>query len=97
MRAEQFSALFRHDELVHRLQAFEGVLAIEDARLVRIAILGEQDAPPEATVDGRAAHQDGDVQFAAVQFVDDQRHLLGGGDQQRREADGGGVAPRRPS
>ena len=79
------------DELVHRLEPLEGVLAVEHAGVVRIAVLGEQDAAAEAAVDGGAADQHRELQSAALQFVDDQRHLLGGADQQRGEADGGGV------
>jgi hypothetical protein len=51
---------------------------------VDIPIFREQDPTPEATVDRRAAHQHRELKSAAVQFVYDQRHLLGGRYQQRR-------------
>ena len=56
-----------------------------------IAVFREHDPATEAAVDGRAADQHRKFQIAAMQFVDDQRHLLRRGNQQGRETDGGGI------
>ena len=73
---------------IHGGQAFKGIFAVEDTRCVRFPGFGQQDAAPKTAVDGRAADEHREVQPAALQFVDDQRHLLAGADQQRAEANG---------
>ena len=91
---DQGRALLRLDQLVHHGQAGEGVLAVEDAGvvdLVGLLALRVQDAAPEVAVDRGAADQHGVLQAALVQLLDGERHLLGGRDEQRAEADRGGV------
>ena len=61
----------------------EGFLAIEDARIVSVAVGG--GCGDRAAIDGCAADEDGDFMSAAVHFVDDERHLLGCGNQQSRQ------------
>ena len=51
----------------------------------------KQDAATKAAIDGCAANEDGDFMSAAMQFIDDQRHLLGSGYQQRRQSNCGGI------
>ena len=73
---------------IHHRQPFKGILAVEHPWLVQVAGLSVQDAPAKAPVDGCAAHQHGQLQPAALQLVDDQRHLLGSVDQQCAQANG---------
>src|SRR5512144_259011 len=54
---QQFLTFFRDDKLVHGLEPFERVFAVEDSRLMNTPIFGEEDAPSKATVDRRTAHQ----------------------------------------
>ena len=54
-------------------------------------VVQEHEPLPEATVNGGAADEHGEVQAAAVQFPDDDRHLFTGADQQGRQADGVGT------
>ena len=82
---------FGVDQLVHRLETFECVLAIEDAGLVEVSAFGLEDAASEATVDRCAADEHRDLVSTAVQFVDDERHLLGSGNQKRTQTNRGGV------
>jgi hypothetical protein len=82
------------DELVHLGQALEGVLAVEDAALVDGVVLAPvrvQGAQSEVAVDRRAADQHREAQLLLVELLDAHRHLLGRGDEQRAEADRGGV------
>ncbi len=78
------------DQCVHRVEALEGVLAVEDAGLVDLvglAALRVEHAAAEVAVDRGAADQHREVVPALVQLGDRGRHLLRGGDEQRREAD----------
>jgi hypothetical protein len=87
---EQLGALVGLDELVHHGEAGERVLAVEDAGvvdLVGLAALRVQDAAPEVAVDRGAADQHGVLEAALVQLLHRQRHLLGGRDEQRGQAD----------
>ena len=80
------------DQLVHHRQALEGVLAVEDARLVGllgVLAAGVQRAVAERAVDRRAADQHRIVEALRVQLLDRGRHLLGGRDEQRGQADRG--------
>ncbi len=93
-----FAELFEHgrlavgvDQRIHCVKTFEGILTIEDARFVGIAIFGKEDAPTETAVDGRAADEDGNFMSTALHFVDDERHLLGGRYQQSGQTNRGGV------
>src|SRR4051794_31929475 len=82
------------DELVHHREALERVLAVEDAGLVdvlRVLALRIVGAQAELAVDGGAADQQRVVHPALVQLGDRERHLLRGADEQRGEADGGGL------
>ena len=84
----------RLDDLVHHAEALEGVLAVEDAGLVDVLgvlALGVVGAQAELAVDRRAADQHREVEAALVQLGDRERHLLGGRDEQRGQADGGGL------
>ena len=53
--------------------------------------MGVEDPQAEVAVDGGAADQHREVELALVQLLDRGGHLLGGRDQQRRQADGGGL------
>src|SRR3979490_1944372 len=84
----------RLDQLVHHGQPGERVLAVEDSRLVDLVgllALGVQGAASEVAVDRRTADQDGVLEAALVELAHAGRHLLGGRDQQRRQADRRGV------
>ena len=87
------------DQLVHRVESDEGVLAVEDARLVDLVGLlaaRVEDPAAEVAVDRGAADQHRELQPRSVQLLDAGRHLLRGGDEQRGEADGVGLVARRP-
>ncbi len=87
---EQARARLLVHELVDRRQPDEGVLAVEDARLVdlvRVLALRVQDAAAEVAVDRRAADQHRELEPALVQLLHAGRHLLRGRDEQRREPD----------
>ncbi len=82
------------DDLVHHGQALEGVLAVEDAGLVDVlGVLAArvERAHAELAVDRGAADQQRELEPLLVQLLDRQRHLLGGRDEQRGEADRGRV------
>ena len=82
------------DQLVHHGQAREGVLAVEDAGvvdLVGVLALRVEDPAAEVAVDRGAADQHRVLEAALVQLLHGQRHLLGGRDEQRGEADRGRV------
>ena len=78
-------------EGIHGAEALEGIFAVEDPRGIRFPGFGLQNAAPETAVDGRPADEHREGQPAALQLVDDETHLLAGGDQQRTETDGVGV------
>src|SRR5262245_48815557 len=67
----------RVGDLLDHVEPLEGILAVIDTRLVqRFARLTYPvDAIAEATVDGRAAHDDREAQSTAVQFLRAERHL----------------------
>ena len=82
------------DQRVHRVETLEGVLAVEDAGLVDVVgllALRIERAAAEVAVDRGAADQHRELEPALVQLLDAGRHLLGGRDEQRREADRVGV------
>ena len=81
----------RIGEGIHDLQALEGILRVEEARLVGGVLLDEDDPPAVTAIDRRAADDHRDVQPAVMQFFDAERHLLRGRDEQRAEADRVGV------
>ncbi|MBV6467367.1 MAG: hypothetical protein PGMFKBFP_02721 [Anaerolineales bacterium] len=83
-----FLVIYQH---VHRFETFERVFAVEDARVVEVSAFGLEDAATKATIDRRATNEDGDVVSTPMEFVDDKRHLLGGGHEQRGQANCGGV------
>src|SRR5271157_5842228 len=56
-----------------------------------IAIFGKQNASSEAAIDRRPADQHREFQIAPMQFIDNQWHLLGCGNQQRTQSNSGGV------
>ena len=68
------------DELVDHVQALEGVLAVEDARLVDLVGRGPvrvEDAAAEVAVDGRAADEHGELESLCVELLHRSGHLLG--------------------
>ena len=66
------------DQGVDHFQALESVLAVEHTRRIGlVAVLQEQDAPPELPVDRRPADQHRKCQIPPCQLVNNQRHLLG--------------------
>ena len=74
------------DQRVHRVEALEGVLAVEDAGLVDLVGLlavRVEDPPAEVAVDRGAADQHRELEPALVQLLHADRHLLGGRDEQR--------------
>ena len=78
------------DELVHHREPLERVLAVEDAVPVLGVVLlavRVQGAQAEGAVDRGAADQHRVLEALLVQLLDAQRHLLGGRDEQRAEAD----------
>ena len=78
------------DQLVHRVEPDEGVLAVEDPGLVDVVgvlAAGVEDAAPEVAVDRGAADQHRKIELLGVQLLDGGRHLLRGRDEQGREAD----------
>ena len=81
----------RIDQLAHRFQSFESILAVENTRLIRVTIFGEKDAAAKTTIDGGATHQHRKLQTTALQFVNDERHLFGCTHQQCRETNCCGI------
>ena len=78
------------DQRVDRVEAGEGVLAVEDPGLVDLVGLlavGVEHPAAEVAVDRRAADQDRELEPALVQLLDAGGHLLRGRDEQRREPD----------
>ncbi len=68
----------------HGIEALEGVAAIIDAAFVKpVRPFDVSGAPAVLAIDGRAADQDGQFQSAAIHLLHHQRHLPGGGNQQR--------------
>ena len=91
---DQRAARLGVDQLVDRPQPGEGVLAVEDARLVDLVGLlavRVEDAPAEVAVDRGAADQHGELEPALVQLLDARRHLLRGRHEQRGQPDRVGV------
>src|SRR6266496_1223605 len=66
------------DDLIHCFEAFERVFAIEDSWIVEVAAFGLENSAPKATVDRRTADKHRDFMSAAIEFIDDQWHLLRG-------------------
>src|SRR5215208_5865447 len=71
------------NEGIHGFESFKRILAIKDPWTVEVSAFGLQDAPSEATVNRRAADQYRDLMPATLEFIDDERHLLGRRHQQR--------------
>src|SRR4026208_1777493 len=71
------------NNLVHCFETLERIFAIEDSRIVEVTAFGLEDASSKATVGRRASDGHRDFMSAAMKFVDDQRHLLGCGYEQR--------------
>ena len=86
----------RVEQLIHRVESLEGVLAVEDTGLVGALLVEIQDPSPEAAVDRRAADDQRIAEPALVELLDARGHLLAGAHQQRRQADRVGVRPRAP-
>ena len=73
---EKSRSLFFINERVHGLESFEGILAVEDTGPVEFSAFCLQDAASKAAIDRCAADQHRDVMPAALQLVDNERHLL---------------------
>ncbi len=78
-------------QLLHQVEAFEGVLRVKDARLEEALALNEGDAPAEVAVDCRAADDDGKREPARLLLRNADRHLFARRDKQRRESNRIGV------
>ena len=88
---EHGGTLVRHDQPVHDGESLERVLGVEDTGLVGAIATSEEGALGIGPIDSRAADHDREFQIAMAKLFHTERHLLAGGDQQRGEADGGGV------
>ena len=78
-------------QAVDRVQPVEGVLAIEHARAVGVAILKHERAPAKLLVDCCATDEHRVVAAAGRQLLHQERHLLAGAYQQGGDADHVGV------
>ena len=79
------------DERVHRLEAFEGVFAVEHAGAVHLVAIHKADALAVLPINRCTTDHHGERQAALVQFLDHDGHLLGRTDQQRRQTNGVGT------
>src|SRR5205823_10160649 len=84
---EEFVAPVRILEDIHRLQSFERIFAVEDARVVRTLTLHEQRAPTEASIDGGSANENRNPHSALVELLHAKRHLLRRRYEQRAQSD----------
>ena len=76
---------------IHRLQTFERVLAVEDARPIRAVAFDEQRPTPESSIDRRPADEHRQVEPATGELLNAQRHLLRRRHQQCGQPDRVGV------
>jgi len=90
-RSQQSFLAGRIRELVHYIQALEGIFTVVNAAPVVLSAFGPQDTPAKRRVNRCSANQHRDVHPTALQFIDDQRHLLAGGDQQCAQTDSAGL------
>ena len=82
---------FRIEQLIHRVQPLERVLAVEDARLVCALLVEIEDPPPESAVDRSTADDQRIAEPALIELLHAGGHLLARAHQERRQADGVGV------
>ena len=76
--------------MIHHAQTIKGILTIENAAAVVFSAFSFQYSPTKRWVDRCSTNQHRDIQPATLQFIDDQRHLLAGGDQQRAQTNRAG-------
>ena len=77
--------------MVHHREPFESIFAVEHSRFIKLTVFSLQDTPAEAWVNGSSIDKNRDLEFAPLQLIDDEGHLLAGGNQQRGEAYGIGL------
>ena len=79
------------DERIHRLEAFEGVFAVEHAGAVHLVAIHKADALAVLPINRRTTDHHRERQATLVELLDHNGHLLGRADQQRRQTNGIGT------